>query len=60
MPMTNPAARQGHVILRAVLVALSIAVLAVCLLMWWLTVFDTAQPMAAAHPPAAMAASPRG
>lgn len=47
MPMSNHAARQGHVILRTVLIALSIVVLAVCVLMWWVTVFGTAEPMAA-------------
>jgi len=46
MPMSNHAARSGHVILRTVLIALSIAVLVVCMLMWWFTVFDAAQPMA--------------
>jgi hypothetical protein len=46
MPMSNPAARQGHVILRVVLTALSIAVLLACVLMWWMTMFDGAQPVA--------------
>ncbi|WP_130619282.1 hypothetical protein [Dyella amyloliquefaciens] len=46
MPMSNPAARQGHVILRAVLTALSIAVLLACVLMWWMTMFDTPQTVA--------------
>jgi hypothetical protein len=48
MPMSNHAARQGHVILRTVLIALSIVVLAVCVLMWWVTVFGTVEPMASA------------
>ncbi|WP_243050820.1 hypothetical protein [Dyella sp. RRB7] len=52
MPMSNHAARQGHVILRTVLIALSIVVLAVCVLMWWVTAFGTAQPMASAESPA--------
>jgi hypothetical protein len=46
MPMSSHAARQGHVILRTVLIALSIVVLAVCVLMWWLTAFGSAEPMA--------------
>ncbi|WP_201315020.1 hypothetical protein [Dyella sp. EPa41] len=60
MPMSNPEARTGHVILRVVLTALSIAVLLACVLMWWMTVFDTPQPVAssaAAQPSAA--ASPQ-
>jgi hypothetical protein len=48
MPMSSHAARQGHVILRTVLIALSIVVLAVCVLMWWLTAFGPAEPMATA------------
>jgi HAMP domain-containing protein len=52
MPMSNHVARQGHVILRTVLIALSIVVLAVCVLMWWVTVFGTAEPMANADGPA--------
>jgi len=46
MPMSNPEARPGHVILRVVLTALSIAVLLACVLMWWMTMFDTPQPVA--------------
>ncbi|HET6555140.1 MAG TPA: hypothetical protein VFG49_16565 [Dyella sp.] len=46
MRMSNHVARQGHVILRAVLTALSIAVLLVCMLMWWMTMFGTPQPVA--------------
>jgi cell division septal protein FtsQ len=42
MPMSSHAARQGHVILRTVLIALSIVVLAVCVLMWWLTADSSA------------------
>jgi hypothetical protein len=48
MPMSNHVARQGHVILRSVLIALSIVVLAVCVLMWWVTAFGTPEPMATA------------
>ncbi|WP_038623234.1 hypothetical protein [Dyella jiangningensis] len=46
MPMSRPAARPGHVILRTVLTVLSIAVLLACVLMWWMTMFDTPQPVA--------------
>ncbi|WP_199099062.1 hypothetical protein [Dyella sp. ASV21] len=46
MPMSSQAARTGHAILRAVLIVLSIVVLAVCVLMWWVTQFEAAQPMA--------------
>lgn len=48
MPMSNHIAREGHVILRTVLIALSIVVLAVCVLMWWVTAFGSAEPMATA------------
>lgn len=57
MPMSNPAARQGHVILRAVLTALSIAVLLACVLMWWMTMFDTPQAVASSSGAQAAAAS---
>ena len=52
MPMSNHAAREGHVILRVVLIALSILVLMVCALMWWFTASDAYQSMAGAHAPA--------
>lgn len=57
MPMSNPAARQGHVILRAVLTALSIAVLLACVLMWWMTMFDSPQPVASSSGAAGAVAS---
>lgn len=46
MPMSDQAARPGHVILRVVLTVLSIAVLLACMLMWWVTAIDTPLPMA--------------
>lgn len=46
MPMSDHAARSGHVILRVVLTVLSIAVLLACMLMWWVTTIDTPMPMA--------------
>jgi hypothetical protein len=54
MPISSHIARQGHVILRTVLMALSVIVLAVCVLMWWVTAFGTSETMAAeaAGPPA--------
>lgn len=58
MPMSNPAARQGHVILRAVLTALSIAVLLACVLMWWMTMFDASQPVASSSGAPDAVASP--
>ncbi|WP_158543548.1 hypothetical protein [Dyella solisilvae] len=51
MPVSSHAAREGHVILRVVLIALSILVLMVCALMWWYTASDTYQSMAGAHAP---------
>jgi hypothetical protein len=62
MPMSNPEARSGHVILRVVLTALSIAVLLACILMWWMTMFDTPQPVASSsdtHSPVAAVAAPQ-
>jgi hypothetical protein len=47
MPMSRHVAREGHVILRTVLVALSIIVLAVCVLMWWVTASTTSKSIAA-------------
>ena len=54
MPMSSHIAREGHVILRTVLMALSIIVLAVCVLMWWVTPSGAPEPMAAegSGPPA--------
>ncbi|WP_430392409.1 hypothetical protein [Dyella sp. 20L07] len=46
MPMSNHVARQGHAILRTILIALSIVVLAICVLMWWVTAFDATQSIA--------------
>jgi len=46
MPMSRHIAREGHVILRTVLMALSIIVLAVCALMWWVTASTTSESMA--------------
>ena len=57
MPMSNHAAREGHVILRVVLIALSILVLMVCALMWWYTAFDSFQSMAGTHAPVVHATS---
>ncbi|MHA6206034.1 hypothetical protein ACXU4B_16530 [Dyella soli] len=57
MPMSNHAARKDHVILRTVLIALSIIVLLVCVLMWWVTAFDSVQQMAAASRPSVHHAS---
>ena len=58
MPMSNHAARQGHAILRTILIALSIVVLAICVLMWWVTAFDAAQPMASGQKSALLHAPP--
>lgn len=58
MTTSNHAARSGHVILRVVLTALSIAVLLACVLMWWMTMFDAPQPVASSSG-AAMAAAPQ-
>ena len=57
MPMSDQAARPGHVMLRVVLTVLSIAVLLASMLMWWVTAIDTPLPMATSPVPAAQPAS---
>jgi hypothetical protein len=51
MPMSSHADRQGHVVLRTVLIALSIVVLLVCVLMWWVTVFGNSEPLVSLRAP---------